>query len=223
MRIAVRLATFSLLASNCFGQELPNHLEPIKPATWSAGLGQAVEGLIPTGDQAVWMIVSPSLQKGWAVSIIRSEVVGQKPTYCAWLVESRDPVLVPPPPPPRGSKKANGISIIPTPRPLHRYSAPLTPEMAERIISAWRECVKGTKYSGDLASHGGFDGISYFFYAERNFYGKTWGPQSETPAALVNVAQSLAEYAQTNITARSVALGKVGSSLKELETSLHRN
>jgi len=220
MRTAFRLAIFSFLASNCFGQELPNHLEPIKPAIWSAGLGQAVDGLVPPGDQAVWMIVSPSLQKGWAVSIIRSQVVGQKPTYCAWLVESRDPVLVPPPPPP-GNKKSNGKFLIPTPRPLHKFSAPLVPEMAERIISAWRECVKGTRYSGDLASHGGFDGISYFFYAERNFYGKTWGPQAPTPTALVNVAQSLAEYAQSNITARSVALGKVSSNLKELETSLH--
>ncbi|WP_257307548.1 hypothetical protein [Geothrix campi] len=169
------------------------------------------------------MIVSPSLRKGWAVSIIRNEVVGQKPTYCAWLVESRDSVLVPPPPPPPGSRKPKGKSIIPTPRPLHRFSAQLAPEMAERIISAWRECVKGTRYSGDLASHGGFDGISYFFYAERNFFGKTWGPQSETPTALVNVAQSLAEYAQSNITDRSVALDKVSSSLNELETSLHRN
>ena len=42
MLTVVRFATFSILASNFFGQNAPNHLEPIRPWAWSTGLGQAV-------------------------------------------------------------------------------------------------------------------------------------------------------------------------------------
>jgi hypothetical protein len=204
-----------------FGQEYPNHLEPISGRLWAVGLSSAEKSLLPNGHCDYWMIAAPSFSPGWSVSIVLNDRYSNDPTYTVWFVKSGGPILAPPPAPSLNGKTPKQRPYIPKPR-LKR-SIKIDKQLALRVINAWHQCVKATRYFGDRAFHGGLDGTSYFFCTESHYFGETWGPHPGVPSALVELAVALSMIPQSSTSERQNAIDLVIQKCGMLEQCLQSN
>jgi len=185
-------ASILIFTSCAIAQDAPFYLEPLPPPVWHAYVAKGVDKLVGNWRSVAWMVATPAFEGEYAVSIQITETPKGNQQYTVTFSKASAPFLAPPPPPPPlGSKdtKPSKASIK-----ISRHSKVLPSDLASKVIQAWTDGMKTTRYSGDQSMHVGLDGVSYFFYAGSTYFGQTWCPDHGVSLAMVYFAKTLIAF-----------------------------
>lgn len=176
----------------------PTHLDPVPPHNWIL-LGPSYRKLIPRKDCVLWMLAAPSFEQHYSVAIVRSGDGAVPPSYEVKFSKVTQGFIINTAPAPAPSLDGSHNAVPEKPQKLRLFHASraIPSPLAEKVIAAWGNEVKRTRYDSDQALHIGCDGCTYFFFFERFFFGTTWSPTEGRPKMMVDLASLLGEFAQT--------------------------
>jgi hypothetical protein len=103
---------------------------------------------------------------------------------------------------------------------VRRKQATLDPELARRLVDAWRRMLVGVRHRRQ--DRMGLDGVNYHFaclgFGCETLSGRTWSPPPESPAGrLVALSESLREYAESKCSRLAEAGERIGREVARLE------
>ena len=200
----MKLLIFFALVSFSIGSNSsePNHLVPISPYDPTGYQNAVFESLIVNGVANAYMISLPSFSPEEAVILYSDTEYLQKDgkpvfpvklTKEEWFVKSviANKMIH------QTKIRSDGAieyDIRPT-KDVVVHIAKIEKNDAQKIISAWKKVLQGTRYYDEPMS--GFDGTNYLFYTGHELYGKAWSPDSGIPKMLVDLGNLLSEYARS--------------------------
>jgi hypothetical protein len=166
------------------------------------------------------MICSPSFSGEYAIAVIDKSDDPKCPNYILQYSKASREIGLPPPPPPPPGIRAERVKKFDPKKDVKFQTVELPIEIASLLIPAWRRSVMATRYQGDKAWHGGLDGVSYFFYADRWFYGMSWCPETGISKSLVELGGLLAELVQASPSTRPAIEQQVINACRGLQMKL---